>query len=211
MNFSRPRCRAIAFLIAGFIAACGGDSGDPDLAFTGSSAPPLGETSADAFNLAAAVDYWEIRGRMPDSASTLQPNESIFRYDADRYASLSEAQIAALEVADSQTGFHYGCLPASCAIYAVAVSGDTVQIVDSTTLLLAFLGTVDTASELTLWLWAADYELRQYRQTVGGYEAFVVQDNFCGRVRTAIVFVDTNGVITELESVARENRNAPCV
>lgn len=210
MNFSRPRFRAIAFLIAGFIAACGSDSGDPDLAFTGSSAPPLSDTNADGFNLAAPVDYWETRGRNPDSASGLQPSERIFRYDADRYASLSEAQISDLAAADSQTGFRYGCIPASCAIYAVAVTGDTTLIINSTPLLLAFIGTIDTAAELTLWLWAADYELRQYRRTAGGYEAFVVQDNACGRVRTAIVFVDTNGVITELESVVREDRNAPC-
>lgn len=68
--------------------------------------------------------------------------------------------------------------------------------------LLAFLAPINAEAKLNLWLWANGYQAISYQVVDSGYRAVVhVPDPMCVEDYYYKVFVDTNGVITETETL----------
>lgn len=165
------------------------------LAFTFGS--PL-DYSLDDFWLDDEVLYWELRARHNDDPSS----STAWTYDAQSREALSENQKAALESTDSEHGLKPCLQLEDCVIYGAAVTQDGTQILSTTAEFLAFLSPINSEAKLHLWLWANDYEGHTYEVVDAGYKAVVqVVDLWCVEDRYYLVFVDTNGVITETETL----------
>ena len=108
----------------------------------------------------------------------------------------------------STTGFSASCLPGFCPEYAVAIIDGNISLIDSKSLLLEFLGLIDSPAELDIWLWAHELWARFHQQTESGYLAVVAWDDYCGTRGEDLVHISKNGTITKQYTISRETYEA---
>lgn len=190
-----------------FVVACGGSSDGkdkeddlPELANTFEAIP---EYSFDDFQLDSDVLYWEIRAgdQDPQAGGT---TEAAWRYDAERYQALTEEQRTQLDATESSGRLQDWCQTEYCVNYGAAITEDGVEVLHDEPDLLAFFGQIDSEAKLNLWLWANEYSGVTFEAEDAGYTAIALRsDPMCVEDVYYRLFVDTNGVITEVEEVLR--------
>lgn len=154
------------------------------------------------FQLNGDYTYWEVRRNgVPDTTK----HKTILSYNRSIYQSLSSKQHQKIKAVTTQRGFVQLCIPGGCSGYAVALKGDTVELIDSDKELLTFFGKIDTEAELHTWLWAKFYsEVISYKKEKSGYQAIVKKDNYCGEIKKKLILVNQDGSITDLQTISTE-------
>lgn len=175
----------------------------PDTPFSERSAYVLAD-----FDLETTPVYWEVRrGPVEGPDVEEEPVHVLYSYDSSATEEFTQIQIDALAEAESSSGFGVSCLPMYCPIYGVIIEGNEAQLLTTESELLAFFGNINSEAELNLWLYANEYYARTYQEVDGGYEVVAAWDDSCGENGEDLLFVDTAGVITKLETLWSEEDN----
>lgn len=142
--------------------------------------PALAEIDLGAVTPAEPATYWELRfAGLGDDYEVVASTGSLCAAAQDQAA--CEAEFRALS---SDTGFGIGCLPGYCFHYLVVnrVDGDTVTntvtntVIDQSSELLEFLGTIDTEVEAVLVAFAGGYSWSTSDPSAGGIR--LVQEGY---------------------------------
>lgn len=200
----------VVILLAGFISGCLDDDSDSELIVVlNEPFYYLDEYVLADFTFSEDVDYWEIRLAETINGNVVEPEEILYVYDDDAFASLSNQQVADLDVTQSFDGFGSVCPPHDCPAYGVTVEGNSTSLIDSKTALLDLFDAIDTTAELHIWLWANEYLALSYELVPSGYLA-VVEWRSCERRGERIVYVDFDGEISIERSIYSEPYNGNC-
>ena len=160
--------------------------------------------NAADFNLSENDEDWEIR-KGPVSGSSSTDYEVRSQYDTEYFDGLSEFQRELVRDQASNFGYDAQCMPGYCPIYIVALLNGSPVVIDSRTELLAFLGEIDTESELSLWLSANNYSGLNYEFDNGVYHVLAGWDSLCGTRGTDLIRVLPTGEIDFIRQQSEEN------
>lgn len=205
--------RTLLIVISLSLVACSGDDQPlPESPRQTLSIPETtfsGEYSAEDFDLAQPVDYWEIRlGAIPGLGS--DEFERLMTFDASSYEALDDTQKSILEETTVlDTGFGAQCRPLYCPVYAVSLTGFDATVIDSDALLLEFFGDIDTEAELLVYLTYAQNYKEQVRPlafeaNAEGYRVHVAWDSLCLVRGEDLIQVSPDGTIERLEELSLE-------
>ena len=188
-----------------FIAACNmGDDDKPELDHNFRAF--LDYKVAD-FDFSREVDYWEVRRQTLYIGTTATATTTIFSFDLESYATLSDNQITLVSEATSEQGFKYSCLPGACSVFGVVIADENREIISSLDELLLLFGTINTEAELAIWLFANDYQGTSFESNGDGYYAIASWTNHCGLEGSDLLSVDSLGEITVVQKISRRRTN----
>lgn len=179
--------RALSFVLSttlALLSGCDPDPGtaSPDVGTTpeptpAADPPPAEPTSSEAAAATLAGDVCPSAQRSPSMIAGITPAEPVHYAELRRAMGNEERSVdtsesagtacagssdtgtctSALATARSEQGFGFGCPPMQCHEILVYTRGDAVEVVDTVEGLRAFLGPVDTMSEVALILRAHRY------------------------------------------------------
>ncbi|WP_024460057.1 hypothetical protein [Marinimicrobium sp. LS-A18] len=204
--------RTLLLAISLSLVACSGDDHpSPENPRQTLSIPETtfsGEYSAEDFDLAQPVDYWEIRlGAIPGLGS--DEFERLMTFDASTHEALNDTQKAILEETTVlDTGFGAQCRPLYCPVYAVSLTGFDATVIDSDALLLEFFGDIDTEAELFVYLTHTPnlsvLTPLAFEANDEGYIVHVAWDSQCLVRGENLIQVSPDGTIETLEELSQE-------
>ena len=195
------------------LSGCGGDDGPDDLqAFAASQAERRGFTavpnqdnvSLADLDLSTEQDYAEIRLVFTDSSAS--DYEVIKAFDDDVKASLSEAQLFALNTETTLSGYDSGCLPEHCVIYLVALHGLQTTLVDNMLDLRSFLGEINPPAEISF----VSPESYYYQQNEEGYLTLTIWSDCNGNSGVDLVQITRGGDVLVQQTLATKHSNVVC-
>ncbi len=197
-----------------FVSGCGGSDDEPvDLrAYAANQAQQRGfnaipnpdnVTLAD-LNLNAPQEYVEIRSVFTwDEPANF---EIVSELDAATKATLSEAQLYALNTETSLSGYRTGCLPDDCVTYLVGLNGQQTTRADNMLDLLSFLGDIDTPAEIMF----VSRDSRYYQENENGYLTLTVWSDCNGDSGVDLVQVSRFGDVTVQQNLVKNSSNMVC-
>ena len=162
-----------------------------------------------SFTLSDDYAYWEIRrGKL--SEGEIQGYRVLEQFDEDSFNSLDETQTEIISNTSSLSGFAGFCRPSFCPVYAVAINGYSVTVIDSGYDLTEFFGEIDTEAELKVRLdYAQDYAQRTtptfYEEVDDGYMVLMSWDTLCQLRGEDLIKVYRDGTIEKIREISREN------
>ena len=201
-------------LLSTFILnGCGGSNEETDLhAFAANQAqqrgfapiPNINDIRLADLNLSTPQDYVEIRNIFTSHAPS--DYTIVHELDAASKASLSDAQLFALNTETSLSGYQSGCLPDDCVDYLVGIKGQQTTLVDNRLDLVSFLGDIDSPAEIKFISRNSLY----FKENGSGYLTLTVWSDCNGSSGVDLVQVSRFGDITVQQNLVRNSSDMVC-